>query len=353
MFGKNRNSKGVIGLVKKALVIFMCYSLVFSTFIPVLMAAEIKSLTEMKHNPPKYFVPDHRIQLDADVSDPAGVELVRCYFKAAGEADFVFVPMANTEKNDYAGILPAPSPATEQIEYLFLAVNRNNEVVKSQSFIINREEKKEAPAWQEIAKEGEIQVSMELDQVPAELAGFSDSIAMNAVESGLRFGVVAGGLYLSKAGESASVSGKAAAATNAGTITAEKRFNSAILAAVLGGAVLAGAGGGGGGGGSSTPPVETLVVSANNITACVVDHNAIQDDYYDMYLNGAFVGKVEMPVGGTVCHNITLNSGNNLLELRLTRLMGQGTLLQINLNNGEAIKTFQGSMNHQWNVVAP
>jgi len=85
----------------------------------------------------------------------------------------------------------------------------------------------------------------------------------------------------------------------------------------------------------------------------VIDYNAIQDDFYDMYLNGSFIGKVEMPVGGTVCHNINLQSGNNILELRLTETKGSSTLLQINLNNGEAIATFSGSQNHTWNIEAP
>lgn len=218
---------------KRLVVMVTCFALVFAAFVPPIAAA-IKDRTEMQHTQPGYFVPEHRMQLDAKVSDPTGVDLVRCYFKAAGEADFVFVPMTHTGGDDYSGILPAASPATEQIEYLFLAVNNENEIVKSESFYIDREIADEPPPWQEIGKEEEIRVSMELDQVPSEVPGFSDSIVMDQVESGLRFGVVAGGLYLLTSGKSAGTSGAAASATSAGTVTAGAAGAGLSTAAIVG-----------------------------------------------------------------------------------------------------------------------
>ncbi|WP_045211593.1 hypothetical protein [Desulfonatronovibrio magnus] len=245
---------------EKSLIIFMCLSLVLSTLAPALMAAETSAQTNMRHTAPKYFVPEHRIQLEAQVSDPSGIELVRCYFKSAGEADFVFVPMTNTRRNNFAGVLPAPSRSTEQIEYLFLAVNANNEVVKSQTFVINQEDKDKAPAWQDIPADSEIHVSMELDQVPADVPGFTDNIAMNAVESGARFGVVAGGLYQL----TSSTSGSAAAATTAGTVSASAAGIGTAgavalgvgAAAAVGGAAAAGGSSGGGGSSPSPDPVD-------------------------------------------------------------------------------------------------
>ncbi|MBK9751996.1 MAG: hypothetical protein IPO88_00565 [Nannocystis sp.] len=96
-----------------------------------------------------------------------------------------------------------------------------------------------------------------------------------------------------------------------------------------------------------------LVVSERDVPACVIDSNAVKDDLYDMYLNGIRIGAVDLPVGGTVCHDISLLSGANLLELRLVAENGQSTLLQIDLNSGEAVAEFQGSQDHVWNVVAP
>jgi hypothetical protein len=364
----------------KPATVVLCGTLLIAAFLTSIFGAVSVHAadTKMKHTPPDYFVPEHRIQMDAEVRDPGGVELVRCYFKASGEADLVFVPMNPTGANKYAGILPAPSTATGQIEYLFLAVNGENQVVRSQTFFIAADADKKKPAWQDIPREGEIRVSMELDAAPTELEGFSDNVAIDVVESGARFGVVAllydasqrggGGAGLSGSAAAATsaeagLTGAAAAATSAGTITAGTiGFGTTTLvaagivgAAAVGGGVAAASSSSSSGGGSSNPDPDapTLTVSRRDITACVVDHNSVQDDYYDMYLNGSFVGKVEMPEGGTVCHNINLKSGNNILELRLTERQCCGTLLQINLNGGEATATFSGTQNHTWNIVAP
>jgi hypothetical protein len=128
------------------------------------------------------------------------------------------------------------------------------------------------PAWQDIPMENEIKVSMELDQVPSELPGFKDNIAMDAVESGLRFGIVAGGLYqlstaatASSAGSAAattsaaatSTTGAAASAVSAGTVTAGAVGMSTAGLVGLGalGAVAVGGAAAAGGGGDSSDPV--------------------------------------------------------------------------------------------------
>ena len=72
-----------------------------------------------------------------------------------------------------------------------------------------------------------------------------------------------------------------------------------------------------------------------------------------MFLNNSRIGAVNLTEGGEQCYNVTLNSGNNLLELRLTKEMGAGTRLEIVLNDGEARAEFTGSTNHRWNIAAP
>ncbi|RJP84594.1 MAG: hypothetical protein C4518_18955 [Desulfobacteraceae bacterium] len=255
--------------------------LLVSTFFTVSASA---ATTTMKHTPPDYFVADQRIQLETQVKDDQGVKLVRCYFKAAGEADLVFVPMVATGSDAYTGILPAPSTATTQIEYLFLAVNQSNQVVRSQNFFIYKDANQKTPAWQNIPKEGEIRVSIELDKAPTQLMGFSDNVTIDVVESSARFGVVAllyhavtdsndksAGLGASSesvasAASTTSVASAASAtgATSAGVITAGALgwSTAAIVgvgigvAAVAGGtaAAVSGGGGGGGGGGNDGEP---------------------------------------------------------------------------------------------------
>jgi hypothetical protein len=255
--------------------------LMVSILAPAFLGATANAAdTEMMHTPPDYFVPDNRIQLTAQVEDSEGVKLVRCYFKAAGEADLVFVPMNTMGSDKYSGVLPAPSATTDQIEYLFLSVNNAKEVVRSQTFTMSKNAEEDLPAWQEIPKEGEIKVSMELDKIPTQLRGFSDNVTIDFVESGARFGVVAL-LYhnIRDSGSSgAGGTGSAASSTVAGATTSSTALASATtatgatsagiitasavgwstaaivgvgvgVAAVAGGTAAAVSGGGGGGGG--------------------------------------------------------------------------------------------------------
>ena len=220
----------------------------------------IKATTKVKHKPAKYFVPEKRIKIDATVKDAAGVTVVRCYFRAVEHADYVFVAMEATEKDVYEGILPAPSKDTEIIEYLFLAVNGENHVVKTQTFEMHKKDDDKVPAWQQVSSEGDIMVSTELAHAPTAPPGFTDSIAMNVVESSARFGFVVGGIYgADMVAAAGGASGAAAGATSAGLVTASAGLSTASLVALsavaVGGAVAASSSSGGGddgGGGTVT-----------------------------------------------------------------------------------------------------
>jgi hypothetical protein len=252
---------------KPAILFLFTMFLFVSVLAPVLSAPPADAATtEMAHTQPDYFVPDHRIRLEAQVEDSEGVKLVRCYFKAAGEADLVFVPMRAIGSDKYIGVLPAPSGTTDQIEYLFLSVNNAKKVVRTQTFTMTKDVNQAPPAWQESAK-GEIKVSMELDKVPTELRGFSDNVTIDAVESGARFGVVAL-LYHNISTTTVSSSTTATGATSGGTITAGTAgwSTAAIVgvgvgaAAVVGGIAAASGGGGGSGGSDAEELTETTIL---------------------------------------------------------------------------------------------
>ncbi|GEM_PF-3071272 len=151
--------------------------------------------TQIKPLPLEYFVSEHRIKVSADVADEAGIKLVRCYFRAAGQADYVFVQMDPAKGNTYEGILPKPDTDTQTLEYIFLAVNQKDQVVKTEIFKVEKGEGKEVPEWQKVTSEGEIRVSTELAKAPETLPGFKDSITLDAVESAGRFGTAVG-IYL-------------------------------------------------------------------------------------------------------------------------------------------------------------
>jgi hypothetical protein len=179
--------------------------------------------------------------------------------------------MTMAGKNEYAGILPAPAAGTSQIEYLFLAVNSSNVVVRTQNFRVYKDAAKKVPDWQEVPKQGDIKVSMELGKPPKELRGFSDNVTIDMVESGARFGVVA--MLYHAAADSSSKSAVAAAssstsATSGGTVAAGSAgWSTATIvgvgvgaAVVVGGGIAAASGGGGGGGGGEAEELTATTI---------------------------------------------------------------------------------------------
>lgn len=183
---------------------FFLYLTLVATFIFVLIpsfetglnGSQAASLMRISHTPVKYFIPGARIQVKALVSDEAGVMLVRCYFKAKEETDYVFVEMPLIVGNEYIGILPAPAAATSAIEYILLSVNQNGLVVRSQVFEAKRDTGREKPVWQDVNMSGSIAVNTELARAPRSLPGFADNITAEVVESAFRFGYVVKGIYM-------------------------------------------------------------------------------------------------------------------------------------------------------------
>jgi hypothetical protein len=227
---------------------FLAAMMLIVTSIPVPLFAQdsassgvVQSATKIKHDPIKYFVSGKRIRISADVTDPEGINLVRCYFKGKEQADFVFVSMT-AEGNTYTAILPAAAKTATSIEYLFLSVNNKNQVVKTQQFSMNKDEDQPAPPWQDVAMEGQLKVSTELAQAPAVLEGFTDSIATDVVESAARFGVVVGIYATIQVAAAGGLTGAAAAAVSAGTVTTgTSGMSGGAIAAIAGGVAVAGA----------------------------------------------------------------------------------------------------------------
>jgi len=231
-------------LVSRVLLLFGLILFASTPQLPAAVSSDTPITTEFKHTPLDYFVPGHRIEVKATVKDKQGVQLVRCYFKSPRQAEFVFVDMKTIKKHQYRGVLPAPSDYTPRIEYLFLSVNNNQQVIKTNRFTVHQAQK-EVPDWQQIDDEATILVKTELEEAPESISGFSDSIEMDIVESSIRFGIVADGIYTTAAAASSAggASGAAAAATSAGTVAATSAGIS-TAAVITTGAALAAAGAG-------------------------------------------------------------------------------------------------------------
>ena len=229
---------------------------------PVLAA---EANTKITHKPLDSVPAGQRITLEAKVKDPAGVAVVRAYFKAAEGADFHFVPMTGKGQR-YRAILPAPAAEAGSLDYLILVKNAADQVVKSQTFRATVEASDEPAAA--TAPEDPLQVYTELAEAPAEIPGFTDNLVIDTVESAAKFGAVAGIVAMSKTGGAASggaatagtasagsstvggtavSAGTVSAGTGAGLSTTTVLAIAGGVAAVGGGAAVAASGGGDGG----------------------------------------------------------------------------------------------------------
>ena len=362
-----------------------------------IVSAAVKPNIKIKHDSPKDYVPGFRITLDAEIKKKADVLVARCYFKTKKDKNLVFVDMVPKDNPGYQATLPAPWVGSEFIEYAFVVVNKDKQVIRTQMFKMKERETAAATTWKEATEvkeipldkaqeaveryeavkkdlireykdrlpkhqkaeaRGKLDVLTEFDKPSGQLLGFYDNMMVTTVPSSAKYGVLAAGLYtdaeIAAAGGTNTIAASTGAVT-AGTITATGAIGMGTIAAaalVAGGvAAAAGGGGGGGGGGSSTPSDGT--VTSRDVTICVIDHNVIQDDFYDLYVNGVFIGPVNNPPGGTTCYDTTLKSGSNKIELKLTELKGFGTLLTITINPGGFSQIFSGSTDHSWIIVAP
>jgi hypothetical protein len=204
----------------KALALFVFALFVLPIHTGITATAEPISTTAIKHKSIQYFVPGKRIKIDAEVTDKEVIKLVRCYFRAAGEAGYVFVPMEVRKEGAFESILPAPGKTTQTLEYLFLVVNEKNQVVRSQVFTVDKKDDDKTPAWQQVASEGDIHVSTELANAPAIPPGFSDSVVLDVVESSARFGLVSEGIYMaSEITAAGGTAGTASAGTAGGAVS--------------------------------------------------------------------------------------------------------------------------------------
>jgi hypothetical protein len=217
---KLKGNSGLWGIALLAQVLFVF----FRGFDVPSLIAQVRPATRIVHTPVRFFIAGFRIKVNAQVSDEAGINIVRCYFRAKGEADYVFVDMPLAAGNEYAGVLPAPSSTTQAIEYILLAVNNGRVVVRSQTFTVYKTEGTTPPEWQNVNANTQITVKTELAQAPQVVQGFTDDIVSDVVESAFRFGYVAEGIYIlsqmASVAPLGAVSGGTITATSSAAVTA-------------------------------------------------------------------------------------------------------------------------------------
>jgi hypothetical protein len=346
---------------RKVLVVILSLFLAFPC--SMLFAADAKTHTKVKHKSPEYYIPGFRIILDAQIEDQPDVLLARCYFKAKKAEKFVFVNMTGKGNPGYQAILPAPWVNSESIDYVFVVVNKQKVVTRTQVFTIKEKETEQAATWKEPAEvkevrldkvqelaekykavkkdlvekykgelppwqladdSGTIGVLTEVGKASEAVQGFYDSIVVTEVPASSKYGFLAENLYPASQMAAAGGEGAAASATGAstgGAIQASAPIGRApIIAALL---VAAGAGGmvaAAGDGDDAAPApggsggLTDVTVSQTNITLTVFDDSLVDGDQVDVTLNGVAVLTDHVLIGppGTTV-NVTLNSGANTL----------------------------------------
>ena len=303
----------------------------------VVCVVAASATTKVKHKAPKHYIPGFRINLDAEIADETGVLLSRCYFKTKKEKDFIFVAMESMADEQqappssskirkwlksspakpsqhYKVTLPAPWVQSEAVEYVFVVVNKEKKVVRSQVFTVKEKKTKEAslwkgpgevkeirvdlaqeaiedyevmqkrlveaykdklPEWQEARARGQLKAKTDLEKAPDGMEGFYDSIVVTPVSPSMKYGLLAKGLYTIEQVDAAGGVASAASSTGAtagGTISAAGGgiglgWIAGGAAVVAGGAAAAGGGGGGGGSGGTHQDGTTSTTTTTTTTS--------------------------------------------------------------------------------------
>lgn len=278
------------GYLLRCLVLFLSFLLVF----PAGTVSAAAGKAQIKHDPPGgSYIPGFRINLDAMVKDSAEILTARCYFKTKDDKNFGFVQMTGSGDDHFKAVLPAPFVGSEEVQYLFVSVNKAKQVTRTKVFTLKEAETKEGIKWKDInevrevrldeiqdtaekfallyekskgayikdlagyqsaSASGAVQVGTELPANQVPLNGFYDQVSVQQVPAAARYGLVADGLYTADAAAKAGGAG-ASGATSAGVAAAGVSSTAMVgglvgLAVIGGGAALA-AGGGSDGGGST------------------------------------------------------------------------------------------------------
>jgi len=367
----------------------------------ILTAIAATSTTKIEHKKLKDdYIPGFRIKLEAEVKDKTGVLVARCYFKTKKDKNFAFVAMDYIDDNDYQATLPAPWVNSEAIDYLFVVINKQKKVTRSEIFTIKEKDTKEAATWKEYGEVKEIRldivqeavekyeildekyktlkekyealrekmiakyrkklpkyqpaevsedllvVKTELEKDLVQLIGFYDNVMVIEVPAAMKYGLLAEGLYTTEqiavAGGESSIATATGAAT-AGTITAAAGMSTgAIIGIGLGAAAVVGAGVYA----ASALSKEEERINAN-ATVQWGDYGTsatIADDGFQLWFAGRYLGV--SPTGGRTgrVQVSGLEVGTNELRIRCSVAPDNAGTFAIDLGGGA---TFSGGGTHQ------
>ncbi len=220
------------------------------------VAAELTTPT-IRHRPIQYFVPGHRVEVLAQVSDESGVETVRCYFRQKGAVDYSYVDMVPVGGDQYRGVLPAPESGTNEFEYLFLTVTGARCVFRTEAFAAGARDEPETPLWQAVPEDEPLTVNTDLAATLEGVPGFEDTVELASAPPEERYGIT-GELYGTPQDE---------AAGGPGLGPADVIFCGLVPVTILSGVAASGTGSGGGASGASAGTSAGTSTAAAGTTA--------------------------------------------------------------------------------------
>lgn len=370
--------------MKKTSIYLKLLSFILSLFLAiplnVVSALAASTTTEIKHESPEEYYPGFRIKLDAEVTDDVGVMVARCYFKTKKQENFVFVNMAQEPDSHYLATLPAPWVNSESIDYVFVVVNKEKKVVRSQVFTIEEEDTEAAATWEgmgevkeirldvvqeameeyEIIREqlraevrdklseyqkdldqGQLDVKTELDRASEKLRDFYDkNVVVSEVPDHLKYGLLAESLYtdeqINSAGRALAVA-KNTGAAGAGSIKAGAGGLPwgwiALGTVAVGGGVAAAVIGGESNDNGSADPISVNPGTSGQIV--VADAGAgfeVADDSFSIYIDGVHL--FTTPLGGSSQYSVSnVSSGTHQLVITYADGGAAGTY-QVTLQQG-------------------
>ena len=94
--------------------------------------------TQIAHQQLPFFSEESSLPIEVSVKDPARVTEVRCYFRFDSSVPFFYREMVSAKDNIFTTKLPIAKSTVHQIEYLFLVVNGQKQVILSQTFALSK-----------------------------------------------------------------------------------------------------------------------------------------------------------------------------------------------------------------------
>lgn len=101
--------------------------------------------TTITHEGIDFFASGERLVLNAVMRDEGAITEARCYFKTNLEKNYLYVSMGNQSGDNYQCILPALNAEAQILEYFFLIVNKNGQVIRSVPYKVTETQKNFTP----------------------------------------------------------------------------------------------------------------------------------------------------------------------------------------------------------------